>query len=255
MLTGLLCSLALAAPVPVDKPSALRLLADDPAYRKAAELESVYEGVLEESGRAYRLAGREDGKPVTWPLFLPDKPERLTPFVGKRVRVSGKLIAREGGAELWPGRLEAVPTTAAEPVRDGVARRALWQPAIARRTGASQYVLRDARQLAEVMRVGGPGAADTAAAQLARTLGVERIDWQAQMVVCVAAGLRGADADRLTVTRVVRDGSGLAVFYKLEMSGAAVGGFGYPAETVLVDRFDGPVRFVQEGVQEGAGKK
>src|SRR5437879_11112012 len=96
MLAGLLCSLALAAPVPAEKPQSLRLMADDALYRKAAEIESVYEGVLE--GRAagpgvtYRLLGQEGGKPAAWPLYLPFQPERLTPFVGKRVRVTGKLI-------------------------------------------------------------------------------------------------------------------------------------------------------------------
>src|SRR5436305_1812527 len=111
MLAGLLCSLALAAPVPAEKPNSLRLLADDALYRKAAEIETVYEGVLESRAAGpyvtYRLVGQEGGKPAAWPLYVPAQSERLTPFVGKRVRVTGKLIApaNRGDPDLWPAWL------------------------------------------------------------------------------------------------------------------------------------------------------
>src|SRR5262249_29460645 len=164
MLAGLLCSLALAAPVPTERPDSLRLLADDALYQKAPEIEAVYESVPESRAAGasvtYRLTGQEGGKPVTWPLHVPFQPERLTPFVGKRVRVSGKLItARErADPDLWPGRLEAVAAATVTPAREGIAGRSPWQPATARRAGARQFVLRDARQAAEVLGLRGPGA-------------------------------------------------------------------------------------------------
>jgi hypothetical protein len=257
MLISLLCWLSAAAPVPAEKPQSVRLLADDAVYLRAAELEAVYEGVLERRSGGptltFRLVGQEGGKPVVWPLYLPTQPERLTPFVGKRVRVRGKLIVAANRIEpdLWPARLEAAATTTLPAGRDGVAARSPWQPESARRAGVRQFVVRDARQLAEVMKLDGRGAEETAIKILARELGVEKIDWERQMVVCVAGGLRGPEVDRLTITHIVREGSGMTVFYKLEKDGNGAGGFGYPAETVLIDRHDGPVRFEDES----AGKK
>jgi hypothetical protein len=80
---------------------------------------------------------------------------------------------------------------------------------------------------------------------MAQRLNVAGIDWRKQMVVSVSAGLR-ADAGRLMVTRVaVRDGA-LVVSYRLEAAADGSAGFGCPAETVLVDRFDGAVRLEAE---------
>ena len=75
---------------------------------------------------------------------------------------------------------------------------------------------------------------------MGRNLGGLAVDWNKYMGVTVAAGLRGADVDHLAVTRVEVKDRTLTVFYRLSV-GPGPGGFGYPAETVLLDRFDGTV--------------
>ena len=97
------------------------------------------------------------------------------------------------------------------------------------------------------MNLTGTSAAETAAALMARQLQVPTIDWSKHMVVSVAAGLRGSDADKLTVTRVEVGDNRMTIWYKLEVGGPGpASGFGYPAETVLVDRCTGPVRVEQD---------
>src|ERR1700674_3865728 len=92
------------------------------------------------------------------------------------------------------------PSKNADTPADGVLARTFWQPPAALHRGGHQYIFRDGKALAEAMRVTGASAEETAPAQRAKALGVKTIDWQKQMVVTVAAGLQGPDADRLFIT-------------------------------------------------------
>jgi hypothetical protein len=160
-----------------------------------------------------------------------------------------------------PKKTEAPP--------DGVLARTYWQPSAALHRGSRQYVFRDGKALAEAMRVTGASAEEAATAQLAKLLGVKTIDWQKQMVVTIAAGLQGADADRLFITRAVVGDDVLTLYYELRVeeklqppaekdtapAPQGPAGFGYPAETVLVNRFDGTVRIKDETPAKPAPKK
>jgi hypothetical protein len=143
------------------------------------------------------------------------------------------------------------------PGPDGVYARCGWQPTAALTVGEKQYIFRDGKPLADAMKLKGDGAADAATALLAKRLNAKSIDWKKQMVVTVAAGLKGADADHLSITRVVRKDQTLLIYYTFHvdqpappgdkpMSPPAATGFGCPAETVLVDHFDGPIKIQRE---------
>jgi hypothetical protein len=163
--------------------------------------------------------------------------------------------------------LLAAPVPVPEPPKngdappDGVFARTYWQPAAALHKGGHHYVFRDGKALADAMKVTGSSADETATAMLAKQLGVKAIDWKKQMVVTVAAGLQGAEADRLFITRVVVQDDALSVYYQLRVEeklqptgdkddgkppAKGAGGFGYPAETVLVNRYDGAIRLKDE---------
>src|ERR1700724_3535634 len=86
---------------------------------------------------------------------------------------------------------------------DGVFSRVNWQPPAALHRGNRHFIFRDGKALAEAMGITGSAADETATTKLAELLGVKTIDWQKQMIVTVAAGLRGADVDRLTISRAV----------------------------------------------------
>jgi hypothetical protein len=251
MLVGLLAAL-LAAPAltplpePPDRPRVLHFFQGDPHYLAAGGIETTYEGTLERhpgaAGR-YRLTGREGGERVFWLLTLPDGPDRLADLVGRRMRVFGKYSGLSPST-LWPAWMEPLGPATRLHV-DGVLARSGWQPAEARKLGARQYVFREPLGLARGLGLIKGELDQTATATMSRLLGVASIDWDHQMVVTVCAGLRGADVDRLHVSRVERRGDAVTIFYKLEKSPLPRGGFSYPAETVLIAR-GGLVRFVDE---------
>ena len=244
----------LAATPAADEPATPKpvvLLAGTDEYKAAKGTEAVYEGVVENNpgdgtvGKPTRFnAYRFKGKDFIRELYVPGKAFLLASYVGKPVRVTGKFAdtAADGKvyAELWPARLEEATVVAATPAADGVYARCTWQPDEARRIGKRVFVYRDGRELARGLRLTGDGTDETANGLMAQKLGTPAIDWDKRMVVAVAAGLRGGDVDHLTVTRVeVKDGT-MTVFYRLPGK-PGTGGFGYPAETILVDRCDGTV--------------
>jgi len=248
----------LAATPAADEPAApkpLVLLAGTEEYKAAKGTEAVYEGVIENNPadntvgkptrfNAYRFEGKDaDGTKFIRELYVPGKAFLLAAWVGKWVRVTGKFAdtAADGKiyAELWPAQVEEATFAATGPV-EGIHGRCAWQPDEARRVGRRVFVYRNDRDLARGLRLVGDDVDETANTLMARKLGWPAIDWDKKMVVTVAAGLRGGDVDRLTVTRVeVKDGT-MTVFYRLPGK-PGTGGFGYPAETILVDRCDGAV--------------
>jgi hypothetical protein len=257
------CCLSAAAAPEESAAKPLVLLADTDEYKAAKPAEGVYEGAVENNPgdgtagkptrfNAFRLKGKDaDGREFVRELYVPGKAFLLAPYVGKRVRVVGKPVdtAADGRTytELWPARLEEVAAVAAAPPKaDGVLARCGWQPADALRAGPRHYVFRNGRELARALKLSGESADEAATALLAQKLGVASIDWDKQMVVCVSAGLRGADVDRLRVTRAEAQDKILTISYKLSPAAAGAGGFGCPAETVLVERVEGTVRVEEE---------
>jgi hypothetical protein len=152
---------------------------------------------------------------------------------------------------------------------DGVYSRVYWQPTAALHRGSRHFVFRDGKALAEAMGITGSAADETATAKIAELLGVKTIDWQKQMIVTVAAGLHGADVDRLTISRAVVKDDVLTLYYELRAEdrlkppaekddgkpSPKLGGFGYPAETVLVPRTDGAIRLKDETPAKPASSK
>lgn len=250
-----LCLSAVMAADPADVP----LCAGEAWYREAKAAEAVFEGVVERTPstgqlgpptrfNAYRLTWTDAaGKAVVREVYAPGQAQRLAPYLGQRVRLVGKAVdtVADGKTyhEIWPARLE--PPAAVPAKADGILARCPWRPNDAPVREPHVWVFRGGGELAPHLGLRGGGAGEAATALLAHRLGVDGIDWKKQMVVSVTAGLR-ADAGRLTVTRVaVRDGA-LVVTYRLEAAAGGAGGFGYPAETVLVERYEGAVRLEAE---------
>ena len=247
-----------AEDTPAVKP--LGLLAGTDEYKAAKGVEALYEGVIDNNPgdgtvgkptrfNAYRFAGKAAaGTEFVRELYVPGKAFLLASYVGKRVRITGKFADTNADgrvySELWPAQLEEVTAVVAvSAATEGVYARSGWQPDEARRFGKRVFVYHDNRELGGGLRL--TGGDEAANGLMAQKLGVPAIDWTKQMIVTVSAGLHGADVDRLTVTRVEVKDRNMTVFYKLTGKPGA-GGFGYPAETVLVDHFDGAVHAEEE---------
>lgn len=241
------------------QPPVVSLFGSETWYRWAREGETTFEGVLQPGATAggpdsrgrsspYRLSSTDlQGRLVVHELYMPSKARLLTVYLGKRVRIFGKAVDTTSRGvtyhELWPARVEVLSILPADvPPSHGIHARNNWQPSSALRRGLRHIVIRDGTELAEQLQLRGAGSLDQAAtAWMAQRLRVLEIDWKRQMLVNVSAGLTGSEADRLTVTRVEVKGKALTVYYRLTTSAGAARGFGYPAESVLVDRWDGPV--------------
>lgn len=242
-------------------PTVLPLLADDPAYKAAKEMEASFEGTVELNPapamigggkrNTYRLAWTDGaGKPGGRDLYVPGKAYLLADHVGKRVRIVGKAVDVESDGkthhELWPARLE-LPGVAvvAGPLKavNGIYARCSWRPSQELLRDTRVYVFGNGKLLVPYLRLSGDGAEEAATKLLAKRLGQEDIDWTKFMLVSVAAGLRQKEFEKVIVTGVSISDNVMSITYRLEGAGT---GLGYPAETVLVDRFDGEVRLKQE---------
>jgi hypothetical protein len=80
------------------------------------------------------------------------------------------------------------------------------------------------------------------AAELAKILQVEAIDWKTQMVVAVR-GEPGTRADRVQFEPLRVEGTVLTVAWKVKQRPPHAGP-GTPIAVVLVDRFEGEVKFI-----------
>lgn len=231
------------APVPESNPDVLVLFADDLAYKAVTAVEARFEGTLEfvPGAGKFRLRVPEgDGKVQTYDLHLPTAKPDLGTFAGQAVRLTGKVTEKG----LWPGKVER-RRVAGNAVREGLLARAVWQPPAAQRLSkqAQTYVLRSGEQVAGLLPVRGTNPASAAAAVLAQALKVPEIDWNKQMLVGVALGLR-TDVERVTILKAVARDGVLTVTYQVQrFAPGMASGFGYPAEVALVPRFDGTVRF------------
>lgn len=207
----------------MNPPDGIVVLAEERTYQAAREPEQSWEGTLERNSSTGKLGEsgfcpfRLTGKGFAMDLHVPARPQVIAVRVGQNVRITGKKI----DGRLWPGRLEvlAEPVVKQPPPRpalpEGVRAQCAWQPDSALQRGARQYVFRDGKSLAQALRLQGASAGETATRQLAQKLGVTEIDWNKQMLVTIAAGLRGAEAERLVVTRAVVVDRILTVSYRL----------------------------------------
>lgn len=245
------------APTPSDT-DRLILLAKEDLYRKAEGQEVTLEGILERAPSSttappshlnlFRLRWDNEGRIVVHELHVPGKAHLLAAHVDKRVRVLGKLVVTKVDGkprqELWPAWMEPLsrnPTAA--PGADGVFARCDWQPDEARVRGERRYVFRSGEELAKAMRLSGPSAGETATRLLARRLRVSAIDWRKHMLVCVSAGLQTSAVEGLRIVWAAdRDGE-TRIMYRLVPGKSGGFSFGYPAETALMPRHDGTVKF------------
>lgn len=113
----------------------------------------------------------------------------------------------------------------------------------AARAGGHQTI-RSADELVKAM--GGKTDADKAAAQVAKLLKVDHVDWKKHMVIVVSGGMQRTGGYSVQVNHVKLSDKTLTVAWKLNTPKAGqpvTQAITYPAATILVERFEGEVRF------------
>jgi hypothetical protein len=197
-----------------------------------------------------------DGGTEVREVYVGGKPDLLAPYAGMRVRLTGKAVDMkvEGREhrEIWPARLELVlaDARAAGAKEAKILARGPWRAPIREGGEPQQLVIRSAEEL--VVASGQRDKAKDEATQkqvtaaVAQALKAGDIDWKKQMLVVVTGGVQRSGGYSVDVTGAeVRD-KDLVVRWRLNAppAGAPVTlALTHPAQAVLLERHDGPVRF------------
>lgn len=265
-------------PVPAAKKE---LFAAEDWYKKQEGKEQDFIGVLKYTPRAKGVIGFGRFNPYRLELakenavrevYIGGKEEILKEYHGKRVKITGKPVDMEvegrNHKEIWPARVELLPDapkkadpkeSPARPAPDGFFNFApvpkegeSKSPTIIARSPirmgvkggeATQLVIRSAEELAKAM---GIPEADKAMSQAAQQLKVKEIDFKQQMIVVVSAGSKPTGGYSVEVTGLEVKEKELVVKWKLNSPGPnsiVTQAFTHPAQTILVDRFEGKVTF------------
>lgn len=167
-----------------------------------------------------------------------------------------KIVFQEGRVEkpkirpVPPPKPSDLPANAApqneEKAKDGKDVKILAQASarigVARTAG--HQVVRSAEELVKAM--GGKTDADKATAQVAKLLKVDHIDWKKHMVIVVSGDMQRTGGYSVQVNHVKLSDKTLTVEWKLNTPKAGqpvTQAITYPAATILVERFEGTVRF------------
>ena len=92
----------------------------------------------------------------------------------------------------------------------------------------------------------GKTDADEATKELAKQFKVDGIDWKKQMVVVVTVGPKPTGGYSVTIDKLVPKDKELTVHWTLKSPGKGdivTQAFTHPAQAVLVDTFEGTVKF------------
>jgi len=111
------------------------------------------------------------------------------------------------------------------------------------RVGAGSATIRSAKELAAAT---GEKDEDAASARLAKALKVESIDWAKQMIIVVSGGVQRTGGYSVTVNKLEVGDKVLTVHWKLNTpkpGQPVTQAITHPAQTILVERFEGEVRF------------
>jgi hypothetical protein len=244
----------------------VELFAAEDWYKSQAGKEEWFEGTLQHFplpegtatiGRynAYRLKMDKDTREV----YVGAQGKLLLPYVNKQIKLQGKAVELEVVGkvhrEIWPARLEVVkaapkpgaafvpapaPANNAKPNEEfKIAARAPLGGAInvQGRDDGKQIVIRTEEDFKKAF----PNLE-----QVKKSLKVESIDFTKQMLIHVTAGSRPTGGYRVNITKVQTDDTGktLNVNYTVQAPmGFATQAFTHPGELVLVDRFEGDVKF------------
>ena len=269
LLTLLLSGALAAAPAPADKadpPAQRELFAKEDWYKNQAGKEETFEGTLQRIERPkgvvgfgrfnpYRLVMKGDTREV----YVGSQGKLLDPYVGKRIRLTGKAVTLEVEGrthrEIWPARLELLSPAAGDSAPAGrkvkILAQAPWpyaQPNPAGTIGKDQgrIVVRSEDELVKASNLPADGRTRIQVTQFVqKALKVDAVDFKQQMLVIILGGTQPSGGFRVEVNRAEMDETGKLLVLHATLhrpDGPAIAVLTHPAAVVLLDRFDGEVR-------------
>lgn len=122
--------------------------------------------------------------------------------------------------------------------------RGFWRASAKPGAAPQQLVIRSEMEFAKLISAGNDSK--TVLDQLKKSLKVDALDWAKQMLVVVTGGAQRTGGFRVEVTAVAVKDNVLTVRWKLHSpkpTDIVTMAFTHPAETILIERFDGKVVF------------
>ena len=257
--------------MPQNIPTKIDLLINNKVYMADPTPQKAYVGRLQKkkgvSAVGYRLLVEtgDSINPEDVHLYGQDY-QRLAPYNGMKVRITGKLVSGtvRGNpfAYILPGWLEVVPPPGEKPTVKvlKVLARGPWR--LGTKPDPVQLVIRSAKELALSHGIRAGQAEDypaetRAVGEAARLFKVENIDWKTQMVIVVSGGAKPTSGYSVEITGLDIQNDVLTVHWRL--NSPKPGDFVAqsatdPAQAVLTERFDGKVVFLQAPKPKGIGK-
>lgn len=233
-------------------PAKLELFAKEAWYRGQAGKEQDFVGVLRVLNRGKGVVGFGRFNPYRLEMagnkvrevYVGGKPALLAPYVGKNVKLTGKAVDMEvegrSHHEIWPARLEVLAAAGAGAGAKGSTLKV--HAKTSQRTRAASGVIRSAKELAQ----GSGTTPDAATARLAKAFNLPTIDWDRHMVITISGGVQRTGGYSVALEGLDVKDKSLVVRWKLNRPAPGrpvTQAFTHPMLTILVDRFDGPVRF------------
>ncbi len=260
--TGLFC----AEPPEISSPKKKELFAGEKWYKSQPGKEEPFVGVLKHVQRAgqfgfgrfnpYRLVIKKAGKKIDIrEVYIGGKQKLLAPYVGKKVRLTGKAVNLkvEGQfhREIWPAYLEVLSTEedkkgqASQKVK--ILAKAPWPFVSTNPRGSrvgKQFVIRSEEQLNKAVPQQRQEQANKLLKLLSKKMDDQAFDWNKHMLVVVTAGVRPTGGYRIDITSAAIEDKTLTLTWKVTPpKGFVTQAFTHPALVGVVNRFEGPVQF------------
>jgi hypothetical protein len=248
-------ALSLLAVAQGDAPRPVEIFAKEAFYK---EVEWV--GILKKTpqkdgvigfGRVNPFRLEMEGNKVR-EVYIGGKPKLLDPYVGKKVKIVGKAVDMEVEGrqhhEIWPASLVVLAGDKKDDAKDASPKKEEKAGGLTihaktpAKIAAGPVVIRSAEQLAKLTN----SDADKATAQAAKMLKVDGIDWSKRMIIVISGGTQRTGGYSVEAKSLdVKDGK-LVVSWKLNTpapGSIVTQALTNPAQSILVDRFEGDVVF------------
>jgi hypothetical protein len=213
-------------------------------------------------------------------IYVPGKADLLDGYLGKMVRITGKFVTFELAdvklPELWPGAIEVVkddkkPEEKKAPARKDekdvdsstevkILGRGVWRLA-SKSDDQQQIVIRNAEELAKASgleKPDGEEAQKKATEAAAKALKVDDIDWKKQMLIVVTGGVKRTGGYSVEITKIETSDKVMTVHWKLNSpkpGSPVTQTITHPAQTVIVEQFEGKVVFDPPAAKGGDKEK
>jgi hypothetical protein len=212
-------------------------------------------------------------------IYVGGKTAILDAYIGKTVKFTGKAVNMEVEGvrfdEIWPAAIELVKDDTKEAPKKGdkkvdekaddgtkvkILGRGVWRPA-SKSGDQQQMVFRSAEELARASGMEKPDGEDAqkeATEVAAKALKVDDIDWKKQMLIVVTGGVKRTGGYSLEITKIETADKVMTIHWKLNSpkpGSPVTQTITHPAQTVIVERFEGKVVFDPPAAKDGDKEK